>query len=71
MRAQELTGVPTPAELVFALDAAENDADARAAGVAHAADLSHQLLEAGAPGIHVITFNRHEAALELVHALGR
>jgi len=71
MRAQELTGVPTPAELVLALDAAENDADARAAGVAHAADLSHQLLEAGAPGIHVITFNRHEAALELVHALGR
>lgn len=71
IRAQELTGVPTPAELVVALDAAENDVDARAAGVAHAAQLSHQLLAAGAPGIHVITFNRHEAALELVRALGR
>lgn len=68
-RAQELTGVPTPAELVAALDAAETDADARAAGVAHAAALSHRLLDAGAPGIHVITFNRHEAALELVGAL--
>jgi len=70
-RAQELTGVPTPGELVAALEAAETDADARAAGVAHAATLSRALLEAGAPGIHVITFNRHEAAIELVRALGR
>jgi methylenetetrahydrofolate reductase (NADPH) len=69
-RAQELTGVPTPAELRAALEAAESDADARAAGVAHAARLSQQLIDAGAPGIHIITFNRHEAALELVDALG-
>ena len=39
------------------------------AGVAHAAQLSHDLLDAGAPGIHIITFNRHEAALQLVDAL--
>ena len=71
-RAQELTGVPTPAELFAALEAAEaDDAAARAAGVAHAARLSHELLDAGAPGIHIITFNRHEAALELVEAMGR
>jgi len=69
LRAQELTGVPTPAELRGALEAAENDAAARAAGVAHAAQLSHDLLDAGAPGIHIITFNRHEAALQLVEAL--
>lgn len=68
-RAQELTGVPTPAELVAELEAAENDDAARAAGVAHAAALSRELLAAGAPGIHIITFNRHEAALELVRAL--
>jgi methylenetetrahydrofolate reductase (NADPH) len=68
-RTAELTGVPTPAELAAALDAADTDSDARATGVAHAAELSRRLLDAGAPGIHVITFNRHEAALELVRAL--
>jgi methylenetetrahydrofolate reductase (NADPH) len=70
-RAQELTGVPTPAELFAELEAAESDDVALAAGVSHAASLSHRLLDAGAPGIHIITFNRHEAALELVGALGR
>jgi len=69
-RAQELTGVPTPAELFDALEAAETDDEARAAGVEHAARLSRELLDAGAPGIHIITFNRHEAALELVDAMG-
>ncbi len=69
-RAAELTGVPTPAELVAALEAAEDDECALGAGVRHAAELSHDLLDAGAPGIHIITFNRHEAALALVDALG-
>ncbi len=69
-RAAELTGVPTPGELVAALDAAEDDAAALAAGVAHAARLSADLVDAGAPGIHIITFNKHDAALALVEALG-
>jgi methylenetetrahydrofolate reductase (NADPH) len=69
-RAAELTGVPTPAELVAALEAAADDEAALAAGVEHAATLSRDLLDAGAPGIHIITFNRHEAALALVDALG-
>lgn len=68
-RAQQLTGVETPADLFAALEAAETDDDARAAGVEHAATLSRDLLDAGAPGIHIITFNRHEAALQLVNAL--
>lgn len=69
-RAAELTGVPTPGELTAALEAAEDDAAALAAGVAHAARLSHDLVDAGAPGIHIITFNKHDAALALVDALG-
>jgi methylenetetrahydrofolate reductase (NADPH) len=69
-RAAELTGVPTPGELVAALEAAEDDAAALAAGVEHAARLSADLVDAGAPGIHIITFNKHEAALALVDALG-
>jgi methylenetetrahydrofolate reductase (NADPH) len=69
-RAAELTGVETPGELVAALEAAADDDAALAAGVAHAARLSADLLDAGAPGIHIITFNRHDAALALVRALG-
>lgn len=70
-RAEELTGVPTPSELYAALESAETDQAARAAGVAHAAALSRGLIDAGAPGIHIITFNRHEAALELVRAMAQ
>jgi len=70
-RAEQLTGVETPPELFEALAAAQTDDDARAAGVAHAATLSRDLLDAGAPGIHIITFNRHEAALELVEAMAQ
>ena len=69
-RAAELTGVPTPDELLAALEAAEDDDTALATGVAHAARLSRDLVDAGAPGIHIITFNKHEAACELVDALG-
>ncbi|WP_062070671.1 methylenetetrahydrofolate reductase [Demequina sediminicola] len=68
-RASQITGVPTPSEIIADLEAAEDDDAARAAGVAHAARLSCGLLDAGAPGIHVITFNKHDAALELVKEL--
>ena len=68
-RAAQLTGVETPEALIADLEAAEDDAAGRAAGVAHAATLSRDLLDAGAPGIHVITFNKHEAAMELVSQL--
>ena len=69
-RAAELTGVPTPDELLGALEAAEDDDEALAAGVDHAARLARELVDAGAPGIHIITFNKHEAACALVDALG-
>lgn len=69
-RAAQLTGVPTPDALIADLEAAEEDDTAgRRAGVKHAAQLSRDLLDAGAPGIHVITFNQHQAALELVSQL--
>lgn len=68
-RVAQLTGVATPDALIADLEAAEDDAAARAAGVAHAARLSRDLLDSGAPGIHVITFNKHEAAMELVSQL--
>lgn len=69
-RLEQLTGVPAPAELVAELAAAEDEHAARAVGVAHAAHLARQLLDADAPGVHIYTFNRHQAALELVDAIG-
>jgi methylenetetrahydrofolate reductase (NADPH) len=71
VRLEQLTGVPAPVSLVTALAEAGDDADAsRAVGVAAAAALARDLLDRGAPGIHVYTFNKHQAALELVDAIG-
>lgn len=69
-RLEQITGVPTPPELIATLAAADSPDEALERGVAACADFSKQLLDAGAPGIHVITFNKHTAPLELVASLG-
>ena len=69
-RLEQLTGVSAPDALLAKLADAGDSESARAAGVAFAASLARDLLAAGAPGIHVYTFNRHEAALDLVEASG-
>jgi len=69
-RLEQLTGVAAPDDLVAKLATAEDSDAARAAGVQAAASLARDLLDAGAPGIHVYTFNRAQAALELVDAIG-
>lgn len=68
-RLAQLTGVAAPASLVTALDTAADAEAARSVGVTAAADLANELLESGAPGIHVYTFNKHAAALALVERL--
>lgn len=68
-RLEQLTGVAAPASLVTALDTAADANAAQDIGVTAASALANELLESGAPGIHVYTFNRHEAALALVDRL--
>lgn len=69
-RLQELTGVPAPSELAIALEI-EPDADARFdLGVDFAARLAGEVLAGGAPGLHLYTFNRHEAVLAVLDRLG-
>jgi methylenetetrahydrofolate reductase (NADPH) len=69
-RLQELTGVPAPSELAIALEI-EPDADALFdLGVDFAARLAGEVLAGGAPGLHLYTFNRHEAVLAVLHRLG-
>ncbi|WP_022890872.1 methylenetetrahydrofolate reductase [Agromyces italicus] len=69
-RLAELTGVEAPAELAIDLEI-EPDPEAQAEfGVAFAANLAAGVLAGGAPGLHLYTFNRHEAVLGVLARLG-
>jgi methylenetetrahydrofolate reductase (NADPH) len=69
-RMVEMAGGTFPDALAQRLSEAETPAEGRAIGVEHAADLVRQLIEAGAPGIHVYPMNRWQATTELFEALG-
>lgn len=69
-RILELTDEAVPLDLERALSAAP-DAQAQAAvGVAHATALGEELLAGGAPGLHLYTFNQHEAVLAVLRGVG-
>jgi methylenetetrahydrofolate reductase (NADPH) len=69
-RLTELTGVEPPAELSIDLEI-EPDPEAQAElGIAYATRIAGEVLEGGAPGLHLYTFNRHEAVLDLLDRLG-
>lgn len=69
LRTAELTGVPVPRELLELLGSADDEAERHRRGIRFAADLVAGVLDGGAPGIHLYTFNRHEAALDLLDAV--
>ena len=70
-RIAELTGVALPPEVVQRLHAvADEPAAVRQVGVEIATELSRELLDGGAPGLHFITMNRSTATLEVADALG-
>lgn len=64
-----LTGVEPPADLLARLDAADGPAERHRVGIAATADLVHAVLDAGAPGLHVYTFNSSIAALDLLEGV--
>ena len=66
-RIVELTGETLPTALLHDLEGAEDPA---AVGIAHATRLARELLDGGAPGLHLYTFNRHEAPLAVLGAVG-
>jgi methylenetetrahydrofolate reductase (NADPH) len=69
-RLTELTGVEPPAQLSIDLEI-EPDPEAQAElGIAYATRIAGEVLEGGAPGLHLYTFNRHEAVLDLLDRLG-
>jgi methylenetetrahydrofolate reductase (NADPH) len=70
-RLREISGVPVPAEVLARLDAAgADDARRRAEGRAMGADLVRAVLDAGAPGLHIYTFNQHAAPIDLLAGAG-
>lgn len=62
-RLEELTGLAAPAEFRAALTSATNAEAASAIGIEFAANLSAAVLQGGAPGLHLYTFNQHQAPL--------
>ncbi len=67
-RVEALTGVVAPDHVFAALAAAGPDRMHRA-GIELTADLARAVLAAGAPGLHIYTFNRADPALDLLAAL--
>ena len=65
LRMAELSGADVPSELVEQLLAAEDDELARDIGMAYSIKFAKELLEAGAPGLHIFSLNHHRAAEEL------
>jgi methylenetetrahydrofolate reductase (NADPH) len=69
-RLSRLTGVPVPNALREKLTAAREAGEEYEVGMAATVDLAQAVLDEGAPGVHVYTFNKARAALELVQRLG-
>ncbi len=66
-RAAELAGEDVPADFEHAL---EHAADPTKVGVEQATRLSREILDGGADGLHLYTFNRYEAPLAVLGGVG-
>ncbi len=66
-RILELTEERMPTGLLRDLESSDNPFEV---GVAHATALASELLAGGAPGVHLYTFNRHEAPLAVLAGAG-
>lgn len=67
-RVAELTGVPAPARLTAELEALP-EAERHAHGMRASIALARAVLDAGAPGLHVYTFNNAAPALDLLEGV--
>ncbi|GAB3606764.1 methylenetetrahydrofolate reductase [Conyzicola nivalis] len=70
-RIVELTDEKLPTDLLRALEAQESPEGQRAVGIAHAIELGRAVIGTddvgfGRPGLHLYTFNQHEAVLEVL-----
>lgn len=68
-RLGELAGLEPDTKLTDRLAAADTDLERLRIGVDATVDLANAALDAGAPGIHLFTFNEHQSALEVLDKL--
>lgn len=71
-RIKQLSGAFIPPDFMAALEVADQRggaAEVRKVGVAHARKQAEELLAAGVQGVHLYTFNKAEAILELTEGL--
>ena len=66
----ELTGERMPEQLSKRLHDGSTPAAQAAVGIEHATALSQELLDGGAPGLHLYTFNQHAPVLGVIDGLG-
>jgi methylenetetrahydrofolate reductase (NADPH) len=69
-RMVELTDEKLPVDLLAALEAAESVEAQYAVGIDHSVALSQALLDGGAPGLHLYSFNKHRAVLDVLRGVG-
>jgi len=69
-RILELTEASTPRELERALAAAGTPAEQSRVGIDHAIALGREVLDGGASGLHLYTFNQHEPVLAVLRGVG-
>jgi methylenetetrahydrofolate reductase (NADPH) len=69
LRMAAMSGAEVPNKLLSQLESA-SDAEARIIGMEYSIGLANQLLEAGAPGLHIFTLNYSKAALEVARGAG-
>lgn len=69
IRMAEMSGAKVPQHLLEQLQSA-GDEDARAIGMEYSIRLARELIEAGAPGLHIFTLNLAKAALEVARGAG-
>ena len=66
LRVQELTGVPVPRDLLELLGSTDDELERHRRGIRAGVDLVNGVLDGGAPGIHLYTYNQHHPALDLL-----
>ncbi|MCM3661233.1 methylenetetrahydrofolate reductase [Georgenia satyanarayanai] len=70
-RLAELTGVPVPEALLDRLTSAADDEERHRIGIDATLALVEDVVSAGAPGLHLFTFNQYRPALDVVERLRR
>ncbi|WP_404432263.1 methylenetetrahydrofolate reductase [Microbacterium lacus] len=65
-RVLELSGEELPADLAIALQVEPTAEGQRAVGITHAARLAREVVDAGAPGVHLYAFNDHRTVLAVL-----